>query len=79
VIPLFHSFIDFSTAISDSQLVQACQPATSAYNKQDVLDESYRKAWKMDAVNFSTNFNPNNSGIVQAIHGLLLKDQESSI
>ena len=71
----------FSTAISYAQLehlVQACQPATFGIQQQDVLDESYRKAWKMDAMNFATNFNPNNTGIIQVIHDLLLKDSQSS-
>ena len=75
-------FIDFSTVVSDNQLAhlaQACQPATYGVQQQDVLDESYRKAGKMDAVNFSTNFDPNNIGIVEAIRGLLLKDPASSI
>jgi hypothetical protein len=42
------------------------------------LDESYRKAGKMDAVNFSTNFNPNNTGIIENIREFLLKDRNSS-
>ena len=33
----------------------------------------------MDAVDFSANFNPNNSGIMEVIRSLLLKDPESSI
>ena len=36
-----------------------CQPATFGAQEQDVLNESYRKAWKMDMDNFSTRFNPN--------------------
>ena len=79
---LSHSFIDFSTAVSDNQLeqlAQACQPATFGVQQQDVLDESYRKAGKMDPVDFSTNFNPDSTGIMEDIRGLLLKDPESSI
>ena len=77
-----HSFIDFSTAVSDVQLehlAQACQPATFGVEQKDVLDESYRKAEKMDAINLSTNFNSNNTGILHAICGLLLKNTESPI
>ena len=77
-----HSFIDFSTAVSDVQLehlAQACQPATFGVEQKDILDESYRKAEKMDAVNLSTNFNSNNTGIMHAICGLLLKNTESPI
>lgn len=79
---LSHSSIDFSTAVSDAQLehlAQACQPATFGVQQLDVLDESYRKAWKMDTVDFSTNFKPNNTGIIQDIHGLLLTNPESPI
>lgn len=81
---LSHSLIDFSTVVSDNQLeqlAQACQPATYGVPQQDVLDESYRKAGKLDAVNFSTNFNPNStaSGIMEAIRSLLLKDPKSSV
>ena len=77
-----HSFIDFSTAVTDAQLehlAQACQPAAFGVEQKDVLDESYRKAGKMDAVNFSTNFNPYNTGIMQSIRSLLLKNPESPI
>lgn len=77
-----YSFIDFSTAVSNTQLqnlVQACQPATFGVQQKDVLDESYRRAWKMDTVNFATHFDPNNTGIIQAIHDLLLKDPNASI
>ena len=79
-----HSFIDFSTAVSDNQLehlAQACQPATSSFGvrQQDVLDESHRKAGKMDAVDFSTNFNPKDSRIMEVIRCLLLKCPDSSI
>jgi hypothetical protein len=79
---LSHSFIDFSTAVTDAQLehlAQACQPATFGVQQQDVLDESYRKAGMMDAVNFSTNFNPNNTGIIESIRDFLIEDRETSI
>ena len=79
---MFHSFINFSTAVSDNQLehlAQACQPATFGIQQQDVLDETYRKAGKMDAVEFSTNFNPNSTGIMESIRCLLLKNPGSSI
>ena len=79
---LSHSFIDFSTAVSDNQLehlAQACQLATFGVQQQDVLDESYRKAGKMDAVNFSTNFNPNTTCIMEGIRCLLLTDPGLSI
>jgi hypothetical protein len=58
-------------------LVKACQPATFGDKQKDVLDESYRKAWKLDATNFATNFNPNNTGIIQAVHESLLHPNSS--
>ncbi|TDL27747.1 hypothetical protein BD410DRAFT_760896 [Rickenella mellea] len=53
-------------------LVKACQPATFGVNDQDVLDESYRKAGKMDTDRFSINFNPERLGLARAIKDNLL-------
>ncbi|KAL1698189.1 hypothetical protein EV121DRAFT_297463 [Schizophyllum commune] len=39
-------------------LEAACERATFGRNQEDVLDETYRKAGKMDTSNFSTNFSP---------------------
>jgi hypothetical protein len=41
---------------NSKHLSDACQPATFGVNKEDVLDESYRKAGKMDVTDFATNF-----------------------
>ena len=35
-----------------NQLERACEPATFGRNDEDVLDETYRKAGKMDSDNF---------------------------
>ena len=50
----------------------ACSPATFGRNNQDVLDESYRKAGKLDAGKFSWPFTPANHGdfTVRLISGL---------
>jgi hypothetical protein len=40
------------------ELSDACRPATFGLNNQDVLDETYRKAGKLDADKFSWKFNP---------------------
>lgn len=37
-------------------LTESCHPATFGRNKEDVLDESYRKAGKMDRGEFSISF-----------------------
>ena len=53
-------------------LLSDCAPATFGIGGEEVLDESYRKAVKLDAHQFSTNFNPYDVGIVDAISQILL-------
>ena len=53
-------------------LLRDCAPATFGIGGEEVLDESYRKAVKLDAHQFSTNFNPYDVGIVDAISQVLL-------
>ncbi|KZT24053.1 hypothetical protein NEOLEDRAFT_1135586 [Neolentinus lepideus HHB14362 ss-1] len=52
--------IDLSKATDDDlqELAQACTPATFGRNNEDVLDESYRKAGKLDTSDFAANFFP---------------------
>ncbi|KAM0802292.1 hypothetical protein BDR22DRAFT_844059 [Usnea florida] len=49
------------------ELLKACAPATFGKEGEDVLDESYRKAVKLDSDQFCTSFNPHEVGIVDAI------------
>ncbi|KAL2064514.1 hypothetical protein VTL71DRAFT_3651 [Oculimacula yallundae] len=49
-----------------------CLPATFGFNNRDVLDETYRKAGKLDAENFSTSFHPADFGVLDAIGQCLL-------
>ena len=53
-------------------LLEKCQPATFGIGGQDVLDEGYRKAAKLDASDFVTNFHPHDCGILDSIHQTLL-------
>ncbi|KAL9617754.1 MAG: hypothetical protein Q9160_007467 [Pyrenula sp. 1 TL-2023] len=53
-------------------LREACQPASFGRNGQDVLDESYRSAGKLDETHFTTNFDPHWYGIVDEIKRCLL-------
>ena len=53
-------------------LLKDCAPATFGIGGEEVLDESYRRAVKLDAHQFSTNFNPYDVGIVDAISQVLL-------
>lgn len=55
-----------------SALMKACQPATFGFGGRDVLDESYRKATKLDAAAFSTNFHPHDCGILGSVQQILL-------
>lgn len=53
------------------QLLKDCQPATFGKGGKDVLDESYRKAGKLDETAFCSNFNPYALGIVDTAGQIL--------
>lgn len=53
-------------------LLKGCEPATFGVGGQDVLDEGYRKASKLDPTHFSTNFHPHDCGILDSIQQILL-------
>jgi hypothetical protein len=59
-------------------LSEACQPATFGVNQEDVLDESYRKAKKMDATDFATKFIVADSSLMDVIRSELLEGHESN-
>lgn len=46
--------------------------ATFGLGGEDVLDETYRKARKLDPKDFSTNFHPHNVGIMVAVQQILM-------
>ncbi|KAF5661724.1 hypothetical protein FCIRC_11750 [Fusarium circinatum] len=54
-----------------NSLLADCQPATFGVGSQEVLDEEYRKAGKMNTEDFCTNFNPYEHGIVDTINQVL--------
>ena len=54
------------------QLIEHGGPATFGHLGNDVLDESYRKATKVDSSQFSSNFHPHDHGILDAISQTLL-------
>ncbi|KIN98277.1 hypothetical protein M404DRAFT_157967 [Pisolithus tinctorius Marx 270] len=60
------------------KLSDACQPATFGVNKEDVYDESYRKARKLDIRNFATLFNIDNIGLVDVIRNALLEGEDEN-
>ncbi|KAI6011583.1 hypothetical protein EDC04DRAFT_2871063 [Pisolithus marmoratus] len=53
-----------STPQDLDKLAAACQPATFGVNSEDVYDESYRKAVKMDPAEFAASFDVEDSGLV---------------
>ena len=53
-------------------ILHHCDPATFGVGGRDVLDEEYRKAAKLDASDFSTNFHPHDCGILDSIQQILL-------
>lgn len=55
-----------------SRLLNDCEPANFGIGGEDVLDERYRKAAKLDTSKFSTNFHPHDCGIVDSIQQILL-------
>lgn len=59
-------------------LLNACQPATFGFGNQEVLDEEYRKAGKMDPNDFCTDFNPYEHGIVDTINQALAQGSHSA-
>lgn len=50
-----------------NELVRSCSPVTFGREDKDILDESYRRAGKLDRSQFSVDFHPHDYGIVDAI------------
>jgi len=72
-----HRFINFASSTPEQldQLVAACSPASFGRGGQDLYDESYRKALKMDAADFAVQFDPTASSLIKTIEGSLLQAQ----
>jgi hypothetical protein len=62
-------YIDFAnTSFSElEQLAQVCEPASFGVNDKDVLDETYRKAGKMDSELFSTPLVPEHTDLIKVL------------
>lgn len=61
------------------RLVQQSQPATFGRGGEDVYDESYRKARKMDPTAFCTTFDPYSLGIIDIVAQVLLPSVVDSV
>ncbi|KAF9466897.1 hypothetical protein BDZ94DRAFT_1319067 [Collybia nuda] len=72
--------VDLSRATENDldSLVQACVPATVGVDQCDVLDESYRKAGKIDFADFAAKFDVDQGGIVDRIRAQLLAGLDES-
>jgi hypothetical protein len=72
-------YINFANATPDEleQLIQACKPASFGVKQEQVLDETYRKAGKMDSECFSSMLDPYHTDLIKIIRGYLLEGLES--
>ena len=78
--PLSHGRIDFNDTDDEQlkHLSETCDKATFGLNKEDVLDESYRKAGKLDSSNICTKLDPERSGLINIIRYNLLQGNAST-
>jgi hypothetical protein len=65
---------DNEAMASLARLEGSCQLASFGHHGEDVLDETYRKAIKMDRSAFSVDFCPYEVGIIDTIAQMLLPD-----
>ncbi|THV47546.1 hypothetical protein BGAL_0304g00180 [Botrytis galanthina] len=63
-----------TTSKSMEALLQTCVPASFGLGGKNVLDETYRKASKLDRSQFSIDFHPHDYGILDVIAQTLLQD-----
>ncbi|KAH7890151.1 hypothetical protein F5I97DRAFT_1999997 [Phlebopus sp. FC_14] len=64
-----------ATAADLDKLAKACLPATFGRNKEDVYDESYRKALKLETTAFAAHFDAESAGLVDIIRQELLEGE----
>jgi hypothetical protein len=60
------------------QLSQACEPASFGVKQEPVLDETYRKAGKMDKECFASMLDPFHTDLIKIIRGYLLEGFKST-
>jgi hypothetical protein len=77
---LCHRHINLANATPDEleQLTQACEPASFGVNKEDVLDETYRKAGKLDLGCFAPLLDPVHTDLSKIIRDYLLEGTQST-
>jgi hypothetical protein len=74
------SRVDLSQAseLELANLSSVCEPASFGVDQKNVLDESYRKARKLDVANFATTFELRKSGIMDVVRAALLEGHNSN-
>ena len=77
---LHYSRIDFADPKPElvEKLAQACDVATFGLDNQDVLDETYRKAGKLDTQYFAPKFDPEWYDLLDIIQNNLLDSADAS-
>ncbi|KAL5501796.1 hypothetical protein ACEPAH_9056 [Sanghuangporus vaninii] len=78
--PKTHGRVDFND-VNDEELQhlsETCDKATFGLNQADVLDESYRKAGKLDSMHFSTKLDLEESGLMDIVRYNLLEGRDSN-
>ena len=75
-----HRYINLANATPEKleQLAQACEPASFGLKRECVLDESYRKAGKMDSECFSSKLDLSHTDLMNIIRGYLLEGTQST-
>ncbi|KAL5519830.1 hypothetical protein ACEPAG_1490 [Sanghuangporus baumii] len=78
--PKTHGRVDFNDANDDQlqHLSETCDKATFGLNQADVLDESYRKAGKLDSMHFSTKLDLEESDLMDVVRYNLLEGHDSN-
>ncbi|KAI0806625.1 hypothetical protein C8Q74DRAFT_1189094 [Fomes fomentarius] len=72
--------VDLSNATGEQmdRLAAQCQPATFGRNDEDVLDETYRKAGKMDVEKFMLAFDVERAGLIDVVRTCLFPGEEET-
>ncbi len=75
----FFSSLNFAAATQDdlARLHKACDPAPFGRGNETVLDETYRKAEKLDLSHFATSFELCNTAILGKIHHDLIEGKQA--
>jgi hypothetical protein len=60
------------------QLAQACDPASFGVKEKEVLDETYRKAGKMDTERLSSPLQSVQFNLMETVRGGLLEGTQST-